>query len=299
MRLIRRLNFKRRGVLSLVCFVIFCLMWLAWINSKVEKGAGDGPRNLNNADRDWVMLNFPGDGVDVLPSRLELLQMSHRDLANLYHNYIGTVQTECDDVVRMGNLGDGGWFICNDEIYRPKDPCLVYSFGVGDDFSFEDSILHQYHCEIHSFDPSMTMPEGKRDDEVWFHNYGLADFTGNFNNGWKMNTLSSIKTQLNHSSREIDILKVDIEEWEWNALPNMMKTGVINTARQIAIEIHISIGPEPLKIKYLKSLLVLKDFYQAGFQTVLSIQNHWCDFFSQFSDEKRVGCHNLLYVRVK
>ena len=26
-------------------------------------------------------------------------------------------------------MTDGGWEVCEDEPYRPKSPCLVYSFG--------------------------------------------------------------------------------------------------------------------------------------------------------------------------
>lgn len=36
----------------------------------------------------------------------------------------------------MGNIGDGGWEICDDYEYRPIQPCIAYSFGYVKHFPF-------------------------------------------------------------------------------------------------------------------------------------------------------------------
>ena len=33
---------------------------------------------------------------------------------------------------------DGDKFMCFDTIVRAKSPCLIYSFGINDDWTFED-----------------------------------------------------------------------------------------------------------------------------------------------------------------
>ena len=35
----------------------------------------------------------------------------------------------CKEIIRLGNIKDGGWEVCNDIRFRPRHPCLVYSFG--------------------------------------------------------------------------------------------------------------------------------------------------------------------------
>ena len=48
----------------------------------------------------------------------------------------------------------GKWGIYQDEPFDVKPPCLVYSFGINWDFSFDDA-MGKLGCEVHSFDPSM------------------------------------------------------------------------------------------------------------------------------------------------
>lgn len=47
----------------------------------------------------------------------------------------------------------GNWYVCMDKKFYVSKPCLVYSFGIGNDFSFDDAMA-KLGCEVHSFDPS-------------------------------------------------------------------------------------------------------------------------------------------------
>ena len=43
---------------------------------------------------------------------------------------VNQVHVTCDEVRRLGNEGDGGWYVCLSDVYdlEPGN-CLVYSFG--------------------------------------------------------------------------------------------------------------------------------------------------------------------------
>jgi hypothetical protein len=56
---------------------------------------------------------------------------AHITVTVLYFRYLTSTQIYCKENVRFGNMADGGWNICNDHLYRPRQPCLVYSFGQG------------------------------------------------------------------------------------------------------------------------------------------------------------------------
>ena len=44
-------------------------------------------------------------------------------------SYLDNTDYQCTRKLRMGNVGDGGWEVCDDYQYRPIKPCIVYSFG--------------------------------------------------------------------------------------------------------------------------------------------------------------------------
>ncbi|CAG2226937.1 unnamed protein product [Mytilus edulis] len=137
--------------------------------------------------------------------------------------YLTSLQTHCTEVLRIGDMTDGGWNVCHVKPYRPPFPCLVYSFGINKDFSFDDLIVKTYGCDVHSFDPSIGQPDFRRGDKIWFHNLGLSGVTGKLRK-WKVSTLKDIVDNLNHTSRRVNIVKMDIEFSEWTSLPNIIKT---------------------------------------------------------------------------
>ncbi|KAK2706989.1 hypothetical protein QYM36_014872, partial [Artemia franciscana] len=64
---------------------------------------------------------------------------------------------------------DGHKAVCLDEQIRPvPGNCLVYSFGVNDNWSFEDAML-KYGCEVHGFDPTIGEPKQTGERQFIFH----------------------------------------------------------------------------------------------------------------------------------
>lgn len=62
---------------------------------------------------------------------------------------------------------------------------------------------------------------------------------------FKMMTLSSIYRMLSPIHGEgatIDYLKFDIEGGEWNVIPELIESGILDKVRQLGIEIHLTNG---------------------------------------------------------
>lgn len=235
----------------------------------------------------------------VLPSIPELKQLSHRELAQLYHSYINQVQVLCRRVVRIGSLSDGGWELCEDGEFRPTQPCLVYSFGINDDFSFDDHMADRFNCLVYSFDPSMTKTaEGKRRNRQWFYHTGLAEQTRTLRNGWKVSTLKDMLLKQGHLEAKIDVLKIDVEKFEWQTLTQIFESGGLVNVRQLLLELHVAIVGEPEKLEYIQALGVLKMLYDQGFRIFYSHRNLWCKYLSKFQGIEEIGCHEVSFIYI-
>jgi hypothetical protein len=210
----------------------------------------------------------------------------------------------CQNFSRFGRDGDGGYDVCVSPPFRPQPGhCLVYSFGVSGDWSFDEA-MSKYGCEIHSFDPSI----GKADHihepgHIHFHNLGLWGSNLVNQNHWTLEKLSTIRTRLGHEKRVIDILKVDVEGAEWPFLRNVVdqETDQLDTIRQLLLETHTPrVKPhrvshdDMVEIVYYANRLV-----QLGFSVVRNRQLNWC--CGNFSPLMPPGvpekcCHETFYV---
>ena len=93
---------------------------------------------------------------------------------------------------------DGDKFICMDRIHRNK-PCLIYSFGVHNDWSFED-MMDGLGCTVMAYDHTVHFPE-RRGRNIHFFKIGLGNETN-------MDSLNSIIINNGHRSSVIEYLKV-------------------------------------------------------------------------------------------
>ena len=125
-------------------------------------------------------------------------------------------------------MNDGGKFVCFDDqdIWTDQGHCLIYSFGISNDWTFEDQ-ADQLGCTIHAFDPTVEYPE-KRGRGIHFTRLGLADRHMKLDE-WGMGTAFTLDTILagnNHTNSVINYLKVDIEGWEVGALEQWLESGI-------------------------------------------------------------------------
>jgi FkbM family methyltransferase len=157
----------------------------------------------------------------------------------------------------------------------------VLSFGVGEDISFDLSLIQAKGLSVHTFDPTprvsdFIQPHLWINEKLSFSNYGLGTEDGevlfyppeNSNHiscsvvpnehtkekAYKvqMKKLPSILKEKNIN--EVDLLKLDIEGAEYDVIPDILKEGI--RIKQFQLEIHPDLFPDGrLKTKKLIRLL--------------------------------------------
>lgn len=183
-------------------------------------------------------------------------------------------QMRCDEIC-LGNE-KARWYICPDNLSASS---VVYSFGVGEDISFDLELISRYHAELHAFDPTPRCIEWVRRQnlprEFVFHEYGLAHFDGlckflppensahishtllERNLPWPaielpVKRLTTIMESLGHD--HIDLLKMDIEGAEYDVLNDLLSVGI--RVDQLLVEFHhrwpeIGVHKTKVAIRYL------------------------------------------------
>lgn len=153
----------------------------------------------------------------------------------------------------------GGWSIVPSEVGAAA---VVYSFGVGEDASFDIEMITELGLKVHAFDPTPKSIEWVRRQafpaEFIMHEIGLAGYDGNAtfrppeNPDYVSHTmldrpatdarsivvpvrrLATIMQDLGHA--QVDILKMDIEGAEYEVLDDMALSTV--RPRQLLVEFH-------------------------------------------------------------
>ncbi len=184
---------------------------------------------------------------------LDYFMWTNRSSCRLAHDFGG--------VMKINPSGlDGQKTICIDPNIAPRGyQCLVYSFGINNEWSFDEN-MERYGCEVYSFDPSMGAEDHDHNAGIHFYSWGLGNRDGIINDHWKIFSLSTIYKNLTtkHGPYVIDYLKIDIEFSEWDALPQIMESGMLAKVRQLGVEFHLpenkSIENYRAKAKILRSL---------------------------------------------
>jgi FkbM family methyltransferase len=165
-------------------------------------------------------------------------------------------QLDCN-VVYFGKAGTC-WPVCPEAL--PEQP-LVYSFGVGEDVSFDLELIRCFHATIHAFDPtpcSVAWIAGQQLPANFnFHACGIADkdgvcsFLPPANPAHVSHTM--IARQSAAPSRElpvkrmrtfmselqqarVDLLKMDIEGAEYDVIQDLIASGIV--VKQLLVEFH-------------------------------------------------------------
>jgi FkbM family methyltransferase len=154
----------------------------------------------------------------------------------------------------------GGWSV---DLSYLDAQSVIYSVGVGEDISFDLRLISAVGCDVYAFDPTPIAVEWMRrqdlplelkffeiglaaqDNEIAFqippiegrHSYSRDAETNAKERGTvkcKVHKLSSIMSKLRHTA--IDLIKMDIEGFEYEVLNNIMEEGI--RPRFILVEFH-------------------------------------------------------------
>lgn len=153
----------------------------------------------------------------------------------------------------------GGWDVAPDRIDKNS---IIYSFGIGEDASFDIALIERFCVIVHAFDPTPKSIDWVKSQNFptnfLLHQYGIANFDGNcsFNppenpkyvsytildrpeTGKRsiqvpVKRLSTIMKELGHS--RIDLLKMDVEGAEYEVIEDIDKSKI--RPKQILVEFH-------------------------------------------------------------
>ena len=140
---------------------------------------------------------------------------------------------------------------------------VIYSFGIGEDISFDEAVINRFGCMVFGFDPtprSIDWLENKKVIPAHFNAFeygidltdGMVTFYSPVNPAHvscsvlskgrasersfsvPMKSFRTITRELGHSY--IDVLKMDIEGSEYEVIPDILSAGI--HIGQIVIEFH-------------------------------------------------------------
>ncbi|KAL2067464.1 hypothetical protein VTL71DRAFT_1889 [Oculimacula yallundae] len=149
------------------------------------------------------------------------------------------------EVERIGRMGDGGKWVCGMSKYEKNDrPCIIYSFGVQNESSFEEEMLERTNCEIWGYDFSVEQfgpaIQNSYAGRTHFLKAGISGTT-ELSKEPPFFTIQDLMAENGHTY--IDILKIDIEYAEFAALTAFDKaTSGYNEEYpigQMLIELHL------------------------------------------------------------
>ena len=132
------------------------------------------------------------------------------------------------EFMRAGRNEDGGYLLLDD--FEPRK--IAYSFGISDDFSWDDDIADR-GCDVFMYD--ITIEElPKYRPEFHFFKEGIGRFKDPLKN---LDTLEHFIERNGHQNQRNMILKMDVEDAEWDFLETV-KSETLDQFDQIIFEFH-------------------------------------------------------------
>ncbi|CAC5407649.1 unnamed protein product [Mytilus coruscus] len=195
--------------------------------NRISERTHDMPNTANTGQkRETISKPISLDSTDQQDKSFEALTTDLRQ--------VGGIEYKCPNLKNRGN-----WYDCNSSPFIVRKPCLVYSFG--QEFEKRGSIF------MDGRKSNDAVTNGKKKKKMW-----------------KVRTLRQIIELLGHEDRHLDILKVDIEAYEWEVLKNILSDNLISRIRQLNIEFHIFQNNADTS-NYVELLQIYRSLKEAGF----------------------------------
>ena len=179
-------------------------------------------------------------------------------MINCIVKFVLRVQFKVPSVVWAGSSYGGFYVVPLKSMYNGK----AFSFGLGGDITFDKYLMDKWGMEVYGFDPTPKSCNWVKQccaDITNFHFYeygisnedGIKDFylprnprdisgsliknvTTNRKIQIPFKSMATIMKELNID--EVDILKLDIEGFELEAIPDILKSGL--KFKQLCVEMH-------------------------------------------------------------
>lgn len=204
------------------------------------------------------------------------------------------IKAEIDVPQRRYGSVYGGWHVAADRVSADS---VIYSFGVGDDVTFDLALIQEHGLTVHAFDPTpKSLAWVQRQDfprQFVFHPYGVAGTDGQLAFHPPKNSqhvsytmlsgasshdailapvkrLATIMKELGHD--HVDLLKMDIEGAEYEVIEDMLADDIRPV--QVLVEFHHRFPGIGAK----KSLASIASLQRAGYRLF-----HVSDIGEEFS----------------
>jgi hypothetical protein len=149
---------------------------------------------------------------------------------------------------RLGRISEGGKVVCGIESLAAKEKrCVVFSFGVRGDITFEEDLIRRTNCTVFAFNPSVpSLPNGQTESRgcpsetggvIYFRKEGLGSSNRIQETGWTIHDIPTLMKKL--SVTHIDLLKIDIEGGEWEVFSRSSNREWLKDVDQLLIELHL------------------------------------------------------------
>ncbi|XP_047476109.1 probable methyltransferase-like protein 24 [Penaeus chinensis] len=318
---LRRLRFT---ILSILCFVLVLYV-------KPRPLLGTPPPALTRVTReryDVARAPLVGEPVNVVPEFVHNTSLAGHELKEqlvLLDQLLllmTNITKPCRKLVRQGGKLcrgklDGDKKLCLDPFVRPtSNSCLVYSFGIGYDFSF-DAAMGKYGCQVFSFDDDNAHELLDRNPypRVTFLRLRLAagrsvkvertyDPETKSEYIYLYRPLDNIMYLLGHPKANVDVLKIDVDGPEWEIFEDsIFKTDVLERTKQLSMEIHLGVflDPQldtglPLSLTLQKYTRVLRGLEDRGFHLTYNEPNIFHPKYVKFANRTFHTCYEMLFV---
>ncbi|KAG0701652.1 methyltransferase domain-containing protein, partial [Suillus ampliporus] len=148
------------------------------------------------------------------------------------------------ELERIGALGDGGKWACGISRLEFKPDCIIYTFGMNYETTFEAELLDRTrHCQVWGYDyrSNSSGSHVKSNPRAHFFSWGLANFDAHQSH--HHHKLYTLKTLLELNKHDhINVLKIDIEGGEFDTLTQIIQpyisSGEPLPFGQLIVELH-------------------------------------------------------------
>lgn len=179
-----------------------------------------------------------------------------------------------------------GGFYVNPDLLHPD--AIIYSFGIGQDTSFDEALIKKHNCHVFGYDPtpkSIAWIAQRTDLSPKFHfqpigldnKTGIAHFnlpknkehvSGSIINHQNVDEHNMVEVQmksitdiiLENKHTHIDVLKMDIEGSEYFVIDSILNSAI--EIKQILLEIHERFFDNGVE----KTKLLLDSLHRHGYQ---------------------------------